>query len=104
MSVEDLVAEIREIAPDLKEKSVTKFVEAFLANDEADEKFDGELVPGRTKLQEKGGKGPEMLLIGYDEENNAVKLLNLETLKTRSKTISEVVHMEVLEADDDTDE
>lgn len=104
VTVEDLVGEILEIAPELKAKSVTKFVEAFMASDEAADKFDGELVPGRTKLQEKGGKGPEMLLIGYDEENNAIKLLNLVTLKTRSKTISEVVHMEVLEADDDTSE
>lgn len=104
VSVEDLVGEILEVAPELKAKSITKFVEAFLANDEADEKFDGELVPGRTKLQEKGGKGPEMLLIGYDEANNAIKLLNLDTLKTRSKTISEVVHMEVLDNDDDSAE
>lgn len=97
-TVEDLVREVLEVAP-LKEASVTKFVEAFLANDEIAEKFDGELVPGRTKLQEKGGKGPEMLLVGFDEANSAIKLLNLSTLKTRSKTISEVVHMEVLEAD-----
>lgn len=96
-TVEDLVGEVLEVAPELKAASITKFVEAFLANDECQEKFDGELVPGRTKLQEKGGKGPEMLLIGFDEAGEAIKLLNLTTLKTRSKTISEVVHMEVLD-------
>lgn len=96
-TVEDLVGEVLEVAPEMKAKAVTKFVEAFLANDECQEKFDGELVPGRTKLQEKGGKGPEMLLIGFDEAGEAIKLLNLTTLKTRSKTISEVVHMEILD-------
>jgi len=102
-TVEDLVGEVLEVAPDLKAKSVTKFVEAFLANDECQEKFDGELVPGRTQLQEKGNKGPEMLLLGYDEANEVIKLLNISTGKTRSKTISEVVHMEILEAADDAE-
>lgn len=97
-TVEDLVGEVLEVAPEMKAKSITKFVEAFLANDECQEKFDGELVPGRTQLQEKGNKGPEMLLLGYDEANEVIKLLNISTGKTRSKTISEVVHMEILEA------
>lgn len=102
-TVEDLVGEVLEVAPSLKAKSITKFVEAFLANDECQEKFDGELVPGRTQLQEKGNKGPEMLLIGFDEENEVIKLLNISTGKTRSKTISEVVHMEILETPDDAE-
>ena len=97
VSAEELTNEIIEFAPDLKAKSVSKFVEAFLENEEVADKFDGELVPGRTKLQEKGGKGPELLLIGFDEASDMVKLLNTDTLKTRSKTISEVVHMEIVE-------
>jgi hypothetical protein len=102
-TVESLVADIRAIAPDLKETMVTKYVEAFLASDEIAEKFDGELVPGRTLLQEKGGKGPELLVLGLDEANKVIKLLNTSTMKTRSKTISEVVHMEVLEPSTETE-
>jgi hypothetical protein len=97
LTAEDMTASILEVAPELKQRSIGKFVESFLSNEEVADKFDGELVPGRTMLQEKGGKGPEMLLIGFDDATSMIKLLNTETMKTRSKTISEVVHMEIME-------
>lgn len=101
LTVDDMVAAIAEAAPDLKAKSIKKFVEAYLENKEVEGAFGDDLAPGFSKLQEKGGEGPEFLLVGYDEEKEQIKLLNLDTLKTRSKDLLDVVHMDVVDEDED---
>lgn len=98
VSVEDMVNAIRERAPELKEGKVRGFVEAYLASDEIEEKFGNDMVPGQTILKGKEDKH-EFLLVGYDEEDETVKLLNLDSLKFRSKSIADVARMEEVEAE-----
>ncbi len=103
LTVDDMVGTITDLAPSLKAAKVQAFVEAYLASDEIEEKFGDDMVPGVTKLQAKDG-GTEFLLVGYDEEEEQVKLLNLDTLKFRSKTIAEVARMEVVEDEESEEE
>ena len=103
LTVDDMVGAITDLAPSLKAAKVQSFVEAYLASDEIEDKFGDDMVPGVTKLQVKGG-GTEFLLVGYDEEEEQVKLLNLDSLKFRSKTIAEVARMEVVEEEESEEE
>lgn len=98
VSVEDMVNAIRERAPALSESKVRGFVEAYLASDEVEDKFGDDMVPGQTVLKGKEDKH-EFLLVGYDEADETVKLLNLDSLKFRSKSIADVARMEVVEAE-----
>lgn len=93
VSVEDMVNAIRERAPNLSEGKVRVFVEAYLASDEIEDKFGDDMVPGQTVLKGKEDKH-EFLLVGYDEADETVKLLNLNSLKFRSKSIADVARME----------
>ncbi|AGS82015.1 hypothetical protein O152_gp131 [Pseudomonas phage PaBG] len=98
VSVEDMVNAIRERAPNLSEGKVRGFVEAYLASDEIEDKFGDDMVPGQTVLKGKEDKH-EFLLVGYDEADETVKLLNLDSLKFRSKSIADVARMEEVEAE-----
>ena len=96
VAVAGLVESILEIAPDLNEDKVQNYVENYLASDEVEEHFGDEMCPGASYLSEKG-KSLEFLLVGLDSETNMIRLLNLKTLKFRSKSIEDVVHMELLD-------
>lgn len=97
LTVEDMVNAVLEAAPDMKPRMVKKFVEAYLSNEEVESALGDDLAPGFSQLQEKGGEGPTFLLVGYDAEKEQIKLLNLDTLKTRSKDLLDIVHMDILE-------
>ena len=99
VSVDDMVEAITEIAPKLNADKVRGFVESYLASDEIEEKFGDDMVPGQTRLTAKGDD-TEFLLVGYDEEEEQVKLLNLSNKKFRSKSIADAARMEIVEADD----
>lgn len=98
VSVEDMVNAVRERAPNLSEGKVRGFIEAYLASDEIEDKFGDDMVPGQTVLKGKEDKH-EFLLVGYDEADETVKLLNLDSLKFRSKSIADVARMEEVEAE-----
>lgn len=102
VSVDDMVEAITEIAPKLNTDKVRGFVEAYLASDEIEEKFGDDMVPGQTRLTAKGDD-TEFLLVGYDEEEEEVKLLNLSNNKFRSKSIADAARMEIVEDDDSDD-
>lgn len=98
VSVEDMVNAVRERAPNLSEGKVRGYIEAYLASDEIEDKFGDDMVPGQTILKGKEDKH-EFLLVGYDEADETVKLLNLDSLKFRSKSIADVARMEEVEAE-----
>lgn len=85
---------VLEVAPSLDRDKVAGYVAEYFNSDEIEENIGDELTPGESHLHEKGKK-LLFLLVGFDGEN--VRLLNLKTLKFRSKTISEVVRMEIAE-------
>ena len=102
-SIDDLVASIVEDYPNLKEDKVRGFVEAYLTSEAVEDKLGDELMPGVTRLHKKGSE-LELLLVGFDEDEEAVKLLNTETGKFRSASIDDVVRMEIVEDEEEDDE
>lgn len=102
-SIDDLVASIVEDYPNLKEDKVRGFVEAYLTSEAVEDKLGDELMPGVTRLHKKGSE-LELLLVGFDEDEETVKLLNTETGKFRSASIDDVVRMEIVEDEEEDDE
>lgn len=99
-SIDDLVASIVEDYPNLKADKVRGFVEAYLTSDAIEDKLGDELMPGVTRLHKKGSE-LELLLVGFDEDEETVKLVNTETGKFRSVSIDDVVRMEIVEEEED---
>lgn len=92
-AIEQIVDSIIEAAPNLKRDKVEEYVNSYLTNDEIEEKVGDDLTPGSSLLTDKG-KDLQFLLVGFDEENQVVKLLNTETQKYRNRSIDELVHMD----------
>lgn len=93
IDVDSCVAKVAERFPDLSEAKVRAYVEAYFDSDVIEDKLGDDLIPGMSELS---SGDLTLLLVGFDSDEEKVRLINTKNGKFRSATISEVAKMEEL--------